>query len=268
MSSPVPAGVQSIPELKSLNEILTLSSSQIHIQEYFQKAMTILCRYFPFPYSALLLRDLKKDMFHVEALYGIAKDPHPLSCTGRKGTMGKVIESRQPMAILNLNQEPLYEEMTKGGKRTDRIQPPLICIPLVYGNESFGVININSLFGQADGFDKDFQFLTVLSAVLSPAVRSYQAKKEDALSGSSRSKVKLEDILEEKLTEVLNRIDPYLESKARLGILDDIVSIVERILIKTALERVENVQIAAAQLLGINRNTLRKKIKELKIKVK
>jgi transcriptional regulator with GAF, ATPase, and Fis domain len=267
MPSPLPASVQSIPELKSLYEIIMLSSSQTHLQEYFQKTMTILCRYFPFPYAALVLRDQKRDMFHVEALYGIIKDLHPLSCSERKGTMGRVIESRQPMAILSFNQEPLYEEMTRGGRKGDKIQPPLLCVPLSAGNESIGVININSLFGQGDGFKKDFQFLTVLSAILSPVVGSFQAKREDLHAGSARSKLRLEDILEEKLTEVLNRIDPYLESKARLGILDDIVSIVERILIKTAMEKVGKVQITAAQLLGINRNTLRKKIKDLKIKI-
>ncbi len=57
-----------------------------------------------------------------------------------------------------------------------------------------------------------------------------------------------------------------MESKAKLGFLDDIVCIVERILIKAAMEKVGHVQISAAQLLGINRNTLRKKIKDLKIK--
>jgi DNA-binding protein Fis len=51
-----------------------------------------------------------------------------------------------------------------------------------------------------------------------------------------------------------------------MGVYDDIISVVEKILIKSALRRVGHVQIAAAQFLGINRNTLRKKMKELKIK--
>jgi DNA-binding protein Fis len=43
---------------------------------------------------------------------------------------------------------------------------------------------------------------------------------------------------------------------------------VEKILITSALEKVGHVQVTAAQLLGINRNTLRKKIKDLRIKCK
>ena len=78
----------------------------------------------------------------------------------------------------------------------------------------------------------------------------------------------MEEILEERLKEVLNKIDPYVESKHRMGLLDDIIALVEKILIKSALAKVGFVQTAAAQLLGINRNTLRKKMKDLKIKAR
>jgi len=269
MSSTISGGVQSMSELKSLSEILMLPSSQSHhLQDYFQNVMTILSQYFSLPYASLVLKDPKGNVLHVEALYGIGKDAHPLSCPGRKGTIGKVIESLQPMAILSFNQEPLYEEMTKGSRKTDKIRPPLLCVPLVSENELLGVININSIYGQQDEFNKDIQFLRILSAVVSPVVKSFQTRKDDSLARSAKSKLRLEDILEEKLTEVLNKIDPYLESKAKLGILDDIVCIVEKILIKAAMEKVGNVQLAAAELLGINRNTLRKKIKDLKIRTK
>jgi Fis family transcriptional regulator len=74
--------------------------------------------------------------------------------------------------------------------------------------------------------------------------------------------------LEQKLSEVLNKIDPDVESKTRMGIFDDIIAVVEKILIKSALERMGHVQTSAAQFLGINRNTLRKKMKDLKIKAR
>jgi DNA-binding protein Fis len=75
----------------------------------------------------------------------------------------------------------------------------------------------------------------------------------------------LEDLLEKKLIATLSGVDTGLESGCRL--FHEVVSIVERILIKMALKKTNKVQVAAAQFLGINRNTLRKKIKDLKIKI-
>jgi len=170
-----------------------------------------------------------------------------------------------------LNQEPLYEEMMKNQKPMEKIQTPLLCIPLINDGESMGVINMNSIYGPRNEFVEDFQFLSLLSAILSPAIKNYQLREGRALTIESKPKKMphlLDDILEQKLVELLNKIDPYVETKAKMGVLDDIIRLVERILIKSALEKVDHVQLAAAQLLGINRNTLRKKIKELKIKLR
>jgi DNA-binding protein Fis len=137
--------------------------------------------------------------------------------------------------------------------------------------ESMGVINVNSLYGPRNEFVEDFQFLSLLSAILSPTIKNYQPREGGALTKGSKPKTKphlLDEILEQKLAEVLNKIDPYVETKAKMGVFDDIIRLVGRILIKSALEKVDHVQVAAAQLLGINRNTLRKKIKELKIKLR
>jgi len=100
---------------------------------------------------------------------------------------------------------------------------------------------------------------------------------KEGISDSSTSKVwdeakqdqiedlSLEDLLERKLTGTLNGVDTGLEFDS--GLFHDVISIVERILIKMALKKTNNVQVVAAQFLGINRNTLRKKIKDLKIKI-
>jgi Fis family transcriptional regulator, factor for inversion stimulation protein len=271
MTSPIPAVLSSSPELNSLYRIALISQSHSGLQDYFHDVSTILSEYFSVTYSALILQEPQKDSLSVEGVFGLGKELYPAGCSSRKGTIGKVLDSRKPMAIHNLGQEPLYEDMVKGTKRVEKIRPPLLCVPLVAENESIGVININSLFGGRDEFNEDFCFLSTLSAILTPAIRSHQLKGESGPAKYGKAKPKppvLEELLKERLTEVLNSIDPYLESKAKLGLLDDIVALVEKIVIASALEKVEYVQVAAAQLLGINRNTLRKKIKDFKIKCK
>jgi transcriptional regulator with GAF, ATPase, and Fis domain len=270
MSSPFFTNPRSNPELRSLHEIILLPP-QNHLEDYFLGVMAILSEYFSIRYSALFLQDAQKDFLYIEALYGIEKEIHPSTCPSQKGTIGKVLESRQPMVIQNLSQEPLYAEIMKSPKGIEKIEIPLLCIPVRMGEEPMGVINVNSLYGPRHDFIEDFQFLSVLSAILSPVIRNYHMKKTELPAKEANVKAKshlLDEILEQKLVEVLNRIDPYVETKAQMGIFNDIIRVVEKILIKSALERVDHVQIAAAQFLGINRNTLRKKIKELKIKAR
>jgi transcriptional regulator with GAF, ATPase, and Fis domain len=268
MSSTFFANPRSNPELRSLYEIILLPP-QNHLQDYFLGAMTILSQYFPIRYSALFLQDAQKAFLQVEALYGIEKEIHPPTCSNQKGTIGKALELRQPMVIQDLSQEPFYEAMMKNQTWIEKIHPPLLCIPLIPDDEPMGVISMSSLYGPREELAEDFQFFSILSAILSPVIKNYHLKKSGPLAQDSKLKAKshlLDEILEQKLVEVLNKIDPYVETKTKMGIYNDIIRLVEKILIKSALEKVDHVQIAAAQFLGINRNTLRKKMQELKIK--
>ncbi len=73
----------------------------------------------------------------------------------------------------------------------------------------------------------------------------------------------VENIIERRLEEIVTVLSTETHSKSALY--DDILSMVERILIRIALKRSNNVKTAAAQFLGINRNTLHSKMNKLNI---
>lgn len=80
----------------------------------------------------------------------------------------------------------------------------------------------------------------------------------------------LEGILEDKLEKFLEKIVKGLPESLgqpgkHKGIYSGILEMVERPLIKKALEKTKGNQIKAAKILGINRNTLRKRIDQLNI---
>ena len=82
----------------------------------------------------------------------------------------------------------------------------------------------------------------------------------------------IEDLTELSLTEVVRRkLQPYFHQSASVVPADLYTSIIEQVekpLIELTLEYTSGNQLKAADVLGINRNTLRKKITDLKIAVK
>ena len=75
--------------------------------------------------------------------------------------------------------------------------------------------------------------------------------------------ISLEDVLRAKLDGIIERFE-----KIEGGITDLILSEVEKTILKIALEKTKGNKIKASKILGINRNTLAKKIKEYKIAIK
>jgi two-component system nitrogen regulation response regulator GlnG len=84
------------------------------------------------------------------------------------------------------------------------------------------------------------------------------------LLGRSRQDVVLEEIIESKLGEFVKG----MRNGSARNLHPMLISAVERPLIAHALKETNGNQIQAAHLLGMNRNTLRKKITEFRIPVK
>jgi DNA-binding protein Fis len=73
----------------------------------------------------------------------------------------------------------------------------------------------------------------------------------------------VEGIVEKNLEELVTFLECDHAGKSQLY--DDVLSMVERILIRIALRRSNNVKMTAAAFLGISRNTLHHKMMRLKI---
>jgi len=74
----------------------------------------------------------------------------------------------------------------------------------------------------------------------------------------------LEKLIEERVGSIKNYIDGLLETKG-FDLYNIIISEVERVLISSVLKATNGNKLKASKILGINRNTLSKKIKDLKI---
>ena len=99
---------------------------------------------------------------------------------------------------------------------------------------------------------------TLLSEVVLPFLNG-----GDDMAHVSADEISLEEIVRKKLVAFFSKWDGYDMD----DLYDSILRRVEKPLLEIVLEKTKGNQIKAAKILGINRNTLRKKIQELKIVV-
>ena len=106
---------------------------------------------------------------------------------------------------------------------------------------------------------------STLKSLMHKIQELFQHLEQERKSGSRTVKkvknIYLEDLVEQKLKDFLKRMKSS-DSRNLYGML---MTEFERPLIRLILKETQGNQVRAAELLGMNRNTLRKKIQELKI---
>lgn len=122
--------------------------------------------------------------------------------------------------------------------------------------EGVPFIAVDSLFD--DGVDpaEDMKLLSASAAFLRPVFERRVKKKK----GSQQRKT-LGRALQKHITSWIEPMDPS-RSLLRSDVYERVMSEVEKILLAAALEKTDHVQTEAARFLGINRNTLSRKIRK------
>jgi transcriptional regulator with GAF, ATPase, and Fis domain len=183
----------------------------------------------------------------VEASGPILQRSKGNNCKADEGACGEVIRLGSSAVIADALAEPLVRGKDEAGTHS-----PLscICAPLRWGDIHLGILVTDNSHPSSE------VRLTVLEAVasfISPPLVVARWGDETSLN----------EILRRKVERAIERMDLHTESQGSL--MADVISLVERTLILGALQKANYVQLTAARFLGINRNTLRKKIKELGI---
>ena len=194
-----------------------------------------------------LLDGTRRELFVKEAVGPILQKSKGNKCEADKGTCGEALRNGGPMAIADPFKEPLLQGMAAGDQRSEF---GCLCAPLRWGDILLGIFlidNPNPLI------EEGLALVDTVASCISPALVVVRWGDETSL----------DEIFMGKLHRAIERMDLQTESQGSL--MADVISLVERTLILTALKKANNVQLTAARFLGINRNTLHKKIKELGI---
>lgn len=187
----------------------------------------------------------------VEAVYGPGlQSVMGNSCTLDQGIGWEVLRNGAVSLVTDLGQETLLH-----GIGDELCSPNCVFVyaPLQWKTVPLGLLGVGYPYPGVE--EMDLSLLNLIRSFISPALVLMRVR--DDLS--------LDALLRSKLERAIDRMDVHTESQGSL--MQDVVGLVERSLINAALEKVNYVQLTAARFLGINRNTLRKKMKELGVTI-
>jgi len=172
------------------------------------------------------------------------------SCSTDQGVGWEILRNGAISVVTDLGRETLLQGIGEELHVPDGV---FVYAPLQWKTIPVGLLGVGYPYPGME--EMDLKLLTLICSFISPAMVLMRIR--DDLS--------LDALLRSKLERAIDRMDVHTESQGSL--MADVVGLVERSLINAALEKVNYVQLTAARFLGINRNTLRKKMKELGVTI-
>jgi len=130
--------------------------------------------------------------------------------------------------------------------------------------EALALLSSYSWPGNVRELENTIKRAVILSSDPHLSVSDFSGLRSNITSTSRNEELSLEALVEMKLRSSLDNLEK-MESGDLYGL---ILEQMERPLIRFVLEKTRGNQVKAAEILGINRNTLRKKIQELDIEIK
>jgi transcriptional regulator with GAF, ATPase, and Fis domain len=245
---------------KELDLLHKISESVCAVEtsrERFLRVMQILDETFGRRYGTLTLLSPGEGRTLLDVTFGDPSSPQGRIQGLNRSIIKEVLAKARPLAISRTAQKPI----TCPARTLHEKETALLCLPVMNNVQPVGVMGTNPIYTDTVSFEGDIRLLSVIVCL---AFQNAPLPGDDYVHNEGlRADPPLDTILEDKLRRIIDKVDPRTES--RCALLPDILRLVEKIAIKWALRRHQNVQTSAASFLGINRNTLRRKMKDLNI---
>jgi transcriptional regulator with GAF, ATPase, and Fis domain len=237
-----------LPQLASWYSFNQALAAAKDVSAIFSHTMVFLANTFDTKNGLLGLLDGKRGKLSIaEAAGPVLARAKGNSCQADEGAWGDVISCGTPTVIA----DAVVKALVQGTEETSpRPELSCICAPLRWGDDPLGILLIDNPLLPSE---ERLTLVQAVAAFISPAVVVARWGDETSLN----------EILKRKLERAIERMDLHTESHGNL--MTEVISLVEKTLIRAALKKAKYVQLTTARFLGINRNTLHKKIKELGI---
>jgi transcriptional regulator with GAF, ATPase, and Fis domain len=269
-------------KLKALFGISRVLGGALDLRESYPKILTVLAQQLGMKRGGLLLLNAESNDWEMGGSQGLS----PEEMKRRKeyfgsGVILRILEKGQATAIVEGGENLwVYDSKSRNVPKRGGVQ--FLCAPVKVQGTIAGILGADPFFKDPIPVTEDLNLLGEICTLIGDAITMRKAiaaenralleenwsfRKELETLGRTLSKVRkrisLTEILEERITRMIAEMK--LDPRSNGCLYNEVLNVVERALLKSSLEKTKHVQLKTARFLGINRNTLRRKIKELGI---
>lgn len=119
----------------------------------------------------ITLYDASNDQIYIHESYGLSPEEAEKGVYALgEGVTGKVIETRQPIIVSHIADDPLFLNRTGSWDKQRDGQHSFICVPIIRGSKVMGTIGIERIYNNTQLRFLDLEVLRVIAAIIAQAV--------------------------------------------------------------------------------------------------
>jgi Nif-specific regulatory protein len=154
-------------EVACLYEITKAIHSTLDLKKALYRVLDLLSEYLGMKRGSITLLNPDTSEIHIEVAHGMTSTA---KTKGRyklgEGVTGRVIESGRPMAVPQIDDEPLFLDRTGARSRMDKSRISFICVPIKEGRTVIGALSADRVFEGSSPLEEDVRLLTIISGLI------------------------------------------------------------------------------------------------------
>ncbi len=187
-----------VRKLSTLVEVSQILADSGNLKTAFAATLEILGRHHGILRSFVMLLDNESEKIRIEATYGLNQESaHRVTYRVGEGVIGRVVQSGKPIVVPQTSREPLLLNRLRDHQEpARRKEMSFICVPIIIGGKSAGVIGADRLYKEERDFDRTTKFLSVIAALMAQALKvrhGHEADKKQLLDENTHLKRELRE---------------------------------------------------------------------------
>ncbi len=158
-------------EVACLYEVTKALHATLDLRVALYKALELISQHMGMNRGSITILNADTSEAHIEVAHGISSQE---KTRGRyklgEGVTGRVIETGRPMAVPDIDEEPLFLDRTRARKRIEKSKISFICVPIKETHRVIGALSVDRIFKGSAPMQEDVRFLTIISGLIAEKV--------------------------------------------------------------------------------------------------